>query len=165
MKKEKILQEIEETKKHLEELERLAKEEERKGTWRPEQNEKYYYIDSSVGIEYHCNRNDNIDEWLYDIGNYFRTTEEAEFEVERLKVIQELKQFAYDFSDKDWKNGTSDKYIMMYDVESDKIITDHWYTLKHFGLHFESSEDIKDAIKSVGEDRIKKYYFRIGKGE
>ena len=159
MDRDKILQEIEETKKHLEELERLAKEEERKGTWKPKKDERYYYINGSGVVGTYKNNGDQTDTSIINVGNCFKTREEAELEVEKRKVIHELKQFAYEFSDEAWHDVNINKYFLQY---NDTICIVYNIGNKHNDIYFKSEKDAKEAIESVGEDRIKKYYFRVG---
>lgn len=83
--------------------------------WKPKYDEGYYASDSS-GAVLETTWNTEIDEQMYDIGNCFKTKKEAEFEVERLKVIAELKRYAQEHNEceVDWSNANQFKYYLYY---------------------------------------------------
>lgn len=58
--------------------------------WRAEYNERYYYFNSQLKIDSMMNENDTIDNQLYELGNYFKTEEEAqEYENKLKKILSE----------------------------------------------------------------------------
>lgn len=125
----------------------------------PQSGDKYFSIDSFGYIVERC--------WVYggldsearkEIGNIFKSKKEAEFAVERLKVIYELKQFAE--KDGTW-NGANKHYYLRYNVIFDCVAVDVGWACKTAELHFSSKNDAKSAIAAVGVDRIKKYYFGV----
>ena len=71
----------------------------------PVESEAWYQITGDgCTQEYNWHNNDFC--WqCYTIGNYFKTREEAEFAVEKLKVIAEMKRFAEEHNEWiDWNN-------------------------------------------------------------
>lgn len=74
--------------------------------WKPEDREKYYYIDG-----YSCATEDSwegleVDIDRFDIGNAFKTREEAEIALERARVKAELQKYALEHNDPEkeaWK--------------------------------------------------------------
>ena len=131
--------------------------------WKPREGEPYYYVDSNGEVLGDCNSNHRVDEDRICLGNCFKTKEEAEHMVEKLKVINELKKFALENNEAeiDWKNGTQEKHIIAYGFQT--IKTDLWYYTQHipFNIYFTSKEIAQKAIETIGVDRIKKYYFDI----
>lgn len=99
------------------------------------------------------------DEKLLSIGNAFHTKKEAEFALEKLKVIHELKQFA------EPKNSVWDfnahHYVIYYDYAKKKIRYNSTAIMKFSDITFATEEMARKAVKAVGEDRIKKYYFEV----
>lgn len=95
------------------------------------------------------------------IGNMFLTIEDAEFAKERLKVIAELKKYAKEFSDEEWMNQSMGKHYIIFDYEDHAIKIGYLYYLKGNDIYFESEEKAREAIKWVGEDRVKKYYLGV----
>lgn len=130
--------------------------------WKPKDLESYYRLNSTgcVREDYWCN-NEN-DKGAYAIGNCFQTQEEAMFEVERLKVIAELKRYAIEHNEElDWNNRDQDKYYIFYNCEHREIDW-HWESLTKTKLiHFSGVKVIRGAIEAIGEDRIKKYYLGV----
>jgi len=101
-KEEKILNEIKETRNHLRSLElEVSSLRLNKKRWKPSLGEVYYCINfghvsrfiNTFGVD------DNI-----STGNYFQSKEEVSFEIERLKILEQLKSYSYSFTCKDWKD-------------------------------------------------------------
>lgn len=99
------------------------------------------------------------------LGNAFPTKEAAEFEVERRKVIHEIKEFIAENDDKeiDWTDKYTKKYSLYYDAEHGRVsygtTEEVMATQKEF--YSSSMKIIDDMIETIGKERIKKYYFGI----
>lgn len=130
----------------------------------PEDGEKYWVISSDgQQLSKYTWRGDYFEYGLLAIGNCFKTREEAEFEVERLKVIKELKDYALKYNEHeiDWKDKNKEKWFIHYDY-SYSVIRSVWtYSMVLSTVYFTSSQIADNAIKAIGEDRLKKYYFGI----
>lgn len=123
--------------------------------------DRYCYITADGELRFVSWQNDESDKNKLYIGNIFLTEEDAEFEVERLKVIAELKKYAKEFSDEEWSNPTIPKYVIYLSSQDYRMdITSH-YSVRYPFLYFESKEKAQEAIDAVGEERIKKYYFGV----
>lgn len=133
--------------------------------WKPNKNEKYCYIGGDGDIYHTVNVNLTTDDCVFSIGNYFKTDEEAEHMVEKLKVIKELQDFAIENRDEeiDWYDKEQDKWAICYDIEDKEIAYESGKKIKSvpFNVYFATEQDCERAIKTIGEDRIKKYYFDI----
>lgn len=88
--------------------------------------------------------------------------------VEKLKVIHELEKFAFENNEKeiDWNNEEQRKYYLVAKHSIDgTIYVDSFYTISikviPFNIYFTSEEIAEKAIETIGEDRIKKYYFGV----
>lgn len=104
---------------------------------------------------------DSGDHNRLSFGNVFLTEEDAEFASERLKVIAELKKYAKEFSDEEWEKQDLPKHYIIFDYEDHVISIGYVCYLKINDIYFESEEKAQEAIKAVGEDRIKKYYLGV----
>lgn len=140
--------------------------EEKKKYWKPKESERYYFIDAyQEGIGNDTNDGTDVDDFRLSIGNYFKTKEEAEHMVEKLKVIHELQKFAFENNEKeiDWNNFSQTKFYLIYDSEVNNILVDYSSCTRTnpFNIYFTSFKIAKRAIEAVGEDRIKKYYFDV----
>lgn len=140
--------------------------EEKKKYWKPKESERYYFIDAyQEGIGNDTNDGTDVDDFRLSIGNYFKTKEEAEHMVEKLKVIHELQKFAYENNEReiDWNDGTQQEHFIFYNHNNDKVDVT-WRGVNQFlpfNIYFAPQEIVLKAIETIGADRIKKYYFDI----
>lgn len=131
--------------------------------WKPEDNEKYFYV-SGRGVINICRWiNDTTDNGCYEIGNCFKTKEEAEFALEKAKVEAELRRFAEENNEYeiDWEDDDQKKWFIYINCDTKKIDIIYNTVLKTHCIHFSSKEITKQAIDYIGEERLKKYYFGI----
>ena len=144
-------QSLETLKRELEEL----KTEKENEPWKPKDGDKYWLISHNGYVVQARSMGDEAEDDIYAIGNVFRTKEEAEFRAEQLKVEAELRRFARPFK------SDSENYTLGYRHLYDKIEITFFETIQCGNLYFPSKEIAKKAIGTVGEDRIKKYYFGV----
>ena len=100
---------------------------------------------------------------LYDrciraMGSAFLTKEEAEFERERRKIEAIMKRYSRPFE------HDEDNWYIEYSHYSKHIGIDALYEYDCGIIYFESEEIARDVINKIGEDRLKKYWFRAKKG-
>ena len=128
--------------------------------WKPEEGEKYYCSCSDGCIEGETWNNSIVDKNRYAMGNCFKTKEEAEFATEKLKVTTELKRFALEHNEGeiDWSDGKP-KWL----IYSNRNHVGFKYVnlLKENNIYFTSEKITQAAIKEIGEERLKKYYFEV----
>lgn len=137
-----------------------------KKRWRAEDEEEYYFIDYCNKIDAWKELNYKTDKGLYEIGNYFKTEEEAEFELNKRLVYQELKDYALEHNEYkfNWEDETQRKWYICYDYDVNPESLNYFcvWTLCDIGQIYFSSEKIAhEAAKAVGENRIKKYLFGV----
>ena len=126
----------------------------------PKDGDEFYYISATGNIpgDYYY-AGGNISNNILSIGNCFKTKEEAKFEVERLKVLAEMKKFAEPY-DRDW-DGYNDHYMICIDMNNKDIFYSCNNTNKTGGIYFESKEKAMECVNAIGADRIKKYFLRV----
>lgn len=132
--------------------------------WKPKEGEEYYvYIVSGIIIHDVWN-GDGVDENRYAIGNCFKTEEEAQNAVERLKIRAELQRYADEHNDKpiDWNDNRQYKWTVYFNYK-DKQVGCWFETVSRSDsqIYFSSEEIAKAAVQAVGEERIKKYLFGV----
>lgn len=154
------------TKEEREQLLKLVEKANRKESkvWKPKYKDKYYFIDDRGEIIYSfwSGGPDSIlmDKDRYDLGNCFKTQEEAEFALERHKVIVELERFAKEYNDPSeiptWELRYNRKQKAIHIIDIIEYIDNF---VSH--IRFTSSNLVYEAIETIGEDRLIKYYFGI----
>lgn len=105
------------------------------------------------------------DENRFLLGNAFPAREVAEFEVERLKVLHEIKEFIAknDDGEINWADSSEFKYGLKYCIEDGEVCTGTFYMYMPYQKEVcaSSRNVIDDMIETIGGERIKKYYFGI----
>lgn len=140
-------------------------EEPKSKVYKPKPQEMYYFLAGDGTPTADHNLDDGSVEKFISIGNCFETGEEAKHMVEKLKVIKELRDFALENNNEkiDWRDKCTGKYFITYDFYDEEISIAS-YTFRNFlpfEIYFTSREIAQKAIKTIGEYRIKKYYFDI----
>ncbi|EKB54486.1 hypothetical protein [Facklamia hominis] len=117
----------------------------------------YYCIGSSGGINNDSWDDHQIDKERLSFGNIFKTREEAEFMVEKLKVIHELEMLGRPF-----KYCRNNCYIALDADDGDILFYNNYnHQSKYCNCYFDNEEEAKIAIEKIGRKRIKKYLFGV----
>ena len=126
--------------------------------WEPRVDDIYYKVIDTGLFTSQIWSKSSFDYERYDIGNVFKSSKEADFAAERLKVLAEMQEWAGDI----W-----DDFAIEYDRESkDIVIFTCTYSPYLCGeMRFSTENDARNCINAVGEDRIKKYYFMVSEDE
>lgn len=152
---------IEELEDGIEELEEELKKTEdiNPDVFIPEYCEEYWRITDDGDICRSWWDKTTIDKNRLALGAVFRTSEEAKFEVERLKVIHELRQYA-ESRDAVW-DGKKKHYYIAYSLDIKDINIYYNSLFNHNDIYFSSFFRAWEAIEAVGKDRVKKYYLCV----
>lgn len=151
-----LQKECEALKEKLVELEARIKEEQNNDDEWPKLGDKYWCespCDDS-GVFQALWTNHYSDFHSKTTGNCFRTQEEAEFHLERLKVMAELERL----SDNDGKCFTD-----MWAIHTNgKVVYPICY-IKSTGTPyiFKTESKVLKAIETIGEERLKKYWIGV----
>ena len=142
----------EEFDQRIKELEGKYKSEEE---W-PRYGEYYWTINDKGETNYYFWSGDDYDKTILNNNALFKTGEEAEFEAERLKVLRELEKLGspFDFKSSNWF------IYLTFDSEID-CFSRSGFNCAYGDYYFRSYVEAKEAIKTIGEDRIRKYLFRV----
>lgn len=129
--------------------------------WQPKQSEIYYSILANGSIDYTTyDSNNRIDKQRLSSGNCFKTGEEAQCMLEKIKIINQLRKM----SNISFEGNTeTKKWFVVYDCDCQKIGYNYMYTNKiaPFNIYFATKEDAEKAVLTIGEDNLKKYYFDV----
>ena len=145
--------EINSLKQRITELEELAKEKQEF----PQDGHWYWYITSDAGIGMSSWEEFEYQKEQLSIGNIFRTREQAEFALEKLKAEAELRKYSRPF-----KEGENENWFILWGTYKKEVQIDWSRKLVRQGtIYFESRKKANEAVESVGEERIKKYLFGV----
>lgn len=144
-----------------EELKQLIEKEKQKEDVWPEDGDAYYNIDSCGEVGDSRWDNDEWDEARMEIGNVFRTKEDAEKALAKRKIETKLRTLA----EKAWKeSGTNinwndfgqQKWGIYFNHRSGKFSYEYSQFSELSGAtYFPTQESAYDAVKEIGEDNLK----------
>lgn len=129
--------------------------------WKPESGDTIYYV-SSTGHVYEdtfsaCS---NCDNDKVSFNNVFKTKEEAKKMLEKLKIINRLRELS---NTKFVDDCSKIRYSVAYDIDTKKVCPsmNRYSRILPFELYFETATDCQKAIDTIGEENLKKYYFDV----
>ena len=121
----------------------------------PQYGNTYWCINAYGGVSKEIWDGYDIEKDMLEIGNGFRTEQEAEFAVEKLKVEAELRKFSRPFywGGENWilSMGTNKDVFLVYEDDE----------MNQGAVYFEDEYKALEAIEAVGKERIKKYIFGV----
>lgn len=145
--------ELKALKERIAELEYHAKEEQEF----PRDGDVYWLINTAGETNWIRWHGAEIENKRLSFGNVFKTKEQAEFAVEKLKVEAELRKYGRPF-----KEGENENWFILWGTYKKEVQIDRSRKLVRQGtIYFESRKKVEEAIESVGEQRIKKYIFGV----
>lgn len=122
----------------------------------PQDGDKYWLIEETLGVSRYAWAGDDFDNKLLSVGNVFRTKQQAEFAIEKLKVEAELRKHS------DVWNLEKTQYTFSFNWEDGRFNVEYPdYKQYANGYYFDNIIALQDAIETVGKDRIKKYLFGV----
>ena len=96
------------------------------------------------------------------LGNVFLTKQDAEYDLERRKIENEMLRLG---GRREFKNGENNYYIVCDFDSSHFAICVFNNKIDGFApmtIYFDSAKECRNAIETIGEDRIKRYIFKTG---
>ena len=130
-----------------------------KTVWDLEKEDIYYFINPNGGV-YSCRWvADEQDLSRREIGNAFLTYDEAKFDLERRKCEAIMLKYGR----RTFKYGDNNYSIRLNNANK-QIKFENWRVIQHQEcISFDSEELAQKAINEIGEERLKKYVFRVEK--
>lgn len=131
--------------------------------WKPKEGDTYFYISSTGKVISDtfmpCIPSDND---KVPFNNAFQTAEEAEHMVEKIKIINKLRELSNTRS-----IYNQNKFVIYYNFLDNKVSCGeiNYMKVTPFEAYFKTREDCQKAIDTIGEDNLKKYYFDIAEVE
>ena len=152
---------ITQSKQKIEELKiEIKNHKKEKEGWKPDIDERYYFIDECGCIDDHIFADDDIDNGLINNKNCFKTPKEAEEETLAEKLYRELKQFANN-NNKDnirWNDEYQWKYNITF-THNNKQLT-IFATVDCQAQNVVYFTERKTALEAIElfKDDLEKYY-------
>ena len=160
MNKQELQNEINKTKEHLANMEKMLAECEYE-RWKPVEDETYYYVYSNLEVHADSNYNTLSDMKRIKVYNCFQTREQAEAEAEKILVKRMLEDIARRLNKGekvDWNDKEQVKYSIYLDVIDNEINWDKAIRYISPNIVYCLDESFRDvAIQEIGEERLKKY--------
>lgn len=130
--------------------------------WDLKKDDTYYLIDMDGDVMNAIWNNIDIDNNFRKIGNVFLTKEEAENDVERRKIEKEMLHLG---GRREFKNGENNYYIVCdFDTHYSIVVFNNKIDgFAQMTIYFDSAKECRNAIKTIGEDRLRKYIFGVNK--
>ena len=122
----------------------------------PQDGHWYWYITSDAGIGMSSWEEFEYQKEQLSIGNIFRTREEAEFALEKIKVEAKLRKYSRPF-----KEGENNYYVELYLSDKALSIDLDEYFQSQGTFYFDSEKIALEAIDAAGDWHIKKYIFGV----
>lgn len=153
------LEELEKKYKELgEEIERLkGKSGER---WRADYEGEYWYIDGDIQLD--NDKNWGCDEYRFNIGNYFKTEEEACKVLDKILIYNKLRDLALRLNEGktiDWKDVQQCKYYIFYSDICEKLDISFAQTTKRlYDIYCLDPNFLRVALEEIGEEDLRKLF-------
>ena len=156
---------LEELKKKYEELgkeiERLENQSD--VNWRAGLNELFFYINENTDIGWSLDNNiSTFANNCYKTGNYFKTEEQAEKMLEKIKIYVKLKRLAEKLNNGqkiDWNNNEQKKYYISFFEGNKKLYSTYMYNTKDIGQIYCLDKDfLEKAKQEIGEKNLLKLF-------
>ena len=166
MNKEELEKEIAKTKEQLTKLQK-ALENKKYEKWKPEENERFYYVtsDNDIGTRY-FDKDTGYDSACLETFNCFKTMADAEHEAEKILVRRKLEDIARKLNrgkEIDWSRCTINVkkyhlYCNHYSYTDNEITLGDTNCCQLLGVVYCLDKAFKDvAIQEIGKERLLRY--------
>ena len=138
----------------------------KKKMWEPKRGERYFIV-NTIGYtkEIYPYVADGTDELHIKFGNCFQTEQQAEFMIEKLKVIHELKTFAVENNEEeiDWNNDDQRKFFLYYSYSANQVLVNYVISMKEipFNVYFTGKSIAEKSIDTIGIERLKSIILKL----
>lgn len=113
--------------------------------WRADIGEYYWYLDSDGTPCTTTDREYDMNDRHFSIGNYLKTEEEAKKARDWLKAFTVLRDDTEGFKP-DWNNGTEKKYFVTHDHSTEELWVGSDSKYQNKLIYFKSREDVEASI-------------------
>lgn len=126
--------------------------------WKPELGGRYFFLNSDGDIISIIWGNTSCDLYRFNVGNCFKTFDEAFDYKENLLTKQQLKDLALELNDGveiDWDNNNQEKFAISYSYYFKEIKSISVFLCPDLGqVYCISSDFMSEAVKRIGEEKL-----------
>lgn len=122
----------------------------------PKKGDTYFLVNCDGDVVNSQWGSDLLDASRMNIGNVFRTVAEAEHEIDRRKVLTELRRLARESWDGANPGWAQSEVVLYFNHDDDCWDTSRYATTQHIGTPCFASESYAlHAVETIGADRLK----------
>ena len=115
--------------------------------WRAKEDERYWCVQDDGGAAEACDDWIDIDDGRYELGNYFKTEEEAQKASDWLKAFAILRDDTKGFKP-DWEDGSQLRWGVEYNYDTNRLSVYLTFGIQCGVIYFASRDDAEESIKT-----------------
>lgn len=125
--------------------------------WRAAKEKTRWLLDDQGRTSLSYGHTTTIDQYRYDIGNYFQTRQEAEAYRDRLLAEQVIRDSS-DFVP-DWSDHNQDKHYVAFDYTINQLCTLSRFYTQQLALAFYRTRE--EAEAAIADPKVRKAYLTV----
>ena len=131
--------------------------------WKPKDDERFYVVAGYGLILSGTSSSMDFLEAYLDVGNCYKTLEEAEFARDKQIFLTKFERYLRENEDEpvDYSNQQQNKYYITFIHSHKKICVDVWMRIQTQGSILTTSEAVLEQFIKDNESDIKKYMFGV----
>lgn len=114
--------------------------------WRAKKGEVYWCVRNDGGVADDYEDKTDIDDGRYELGNYFKTEEEAQKAANWLKAFTILRDDTKGFKS-DWRDGGQLRWGVEYNYDTNRLLAYLTFGIQDGVLYFATQADAEESIK------------------
>ena len=115
--------------------------------WRAKKGGQYWCVQSDGGVIYDHEIKVDVDDERYEIGNYFKTEEEAQRTAEWIKAFAILRDDTKGFK-ANWEDGSQLRWGVEYNYDTNRLSVYLTFGIQCGVLYFATQDDAEESIKA-----------------
>lgn len=114
--------------------------------WRADRHDWYWYVGACGAVSDDPDSGVSIDDMRYELGNYFKTKEEAQKAAEWLKALTVLRDDTKGFK-ANWKDGSQLRWGVEYNYDTNRLSVYLTFGIQDSVIYFATENDALRSIK------------------
>ena len=130
--------------------------------WRAEEGERYWWVQNDGETDDDYDDKVGTDDRRYELGNYFKTEEEAQKASDWLKAFAVLRDDTKGFK-ANWRDGGQLRWGVEYNYDTNRLSVYLTFGIQCGVIYFASKDDAEESIKA--HEREWRTFFNCGAEE